>query len=327
MSTLLAAYKKEAEQTVTEEELSRLDSMTLHVAVHPCQETLPIYYAVETGLTDSLGVSVELLPLTTMEDCDTALINGRAEVAASDIARAICMRKDGVKATIIAQMEGDLRLFSAKGKRITAIKQLKERLVAMERHSESDYWSDEILKGTTLDRLDIFRVQFNDQKLREKMLQDGLIEAAFLNEPYASLAEEGGAKELWRRDAKLKSWMTLLIPQRLQSDTARHTQISRFLRACVLATKAINEKGREDIVKDILKKDFHLSYAQVDTLESLMPKDMKPYKAVLEDDVNGVKQWLVGREWIKQSLNTDSIFTNKFFVEDAEKRGNQTNRQ
>lgn len=200
--------------------------MALHVAVFPTLETLPLYYAERSGMLDEAKTDIRLVHYESMADCDTALTRGHAEVSFTDVARIIAlMHEDTVALTPIATTASTLALFSPKERKITHIEQLKERTIGMERHSRSDYWSDYILKGTDLTTLDIFRVQVGSTHLRYDMLMSGLIDAAFLPQPYASLCDTSLVNCLWQQPEDSKSWTVLAIPTRLQKDSARTKQM------------------------------------------------------------------------------------------------------
>lgn len=308
---LCACGTKEApDEEVTSMEEARKDSMALHVAVYPCEGALPLYYAEAAGMLDSAG-DIRLLHLKTMEDCDTAIQFKHAEVVMSDIARLLCMRKDGFRATAIAGLPGSLGIFTPKSTRINEVKQLKERIVAIDRHSETDYYSDKVLEGTKLDRLDIFRTQFNNHKLREEMLTNKLVDGAFLDEPYATLALAHGAKRIWQRDEKAATWGVLATPTTLLTDKRRMEQMQSLAEAYRLAVEAMNNGSNAALTGEILKKHYELPNIEVDTLTSLQSSiTISNLRPIQDETVETAKKWLVGRQWINASLSTDSITHN-----------------
>lgn len=312
LTTLWACGGKQ-EDVVDEALLARQDSAALHVAVYPCQSCLPFYYAEAKGLFKSLDTDIRLIHLSTMEDCDTALTFHRAEVSATDLARLLCMRKDGYRCTAIATMNNPLSMITAKGKRITSVKQLKERLVAMDRHSFTDYLSDKMLEGTGLEKLDIFRTQFNIHKLRCDMLNNALVDAAFLDEPFAQYALEMGGKQIWKNDSTQQTWNVLAIPTTLVNDPTRTAQMEALFKAYDQAVEAINKQEDSAIIDSLLKYTFELPHAAVDTIPALKEFHVSPLSPIKEETTSMAKEWLVGRGWIKQSLNTDSLYINKLF--------------
>lgn len=308
---LISCGKKE-EVVVDKSKEKANDSLALHVAIFPCENCLPLYYADAKGMNKADAEGISLMYLSTMEDCDTALINHSSEVSASDIARLICMRKDGFNATAIAQMPVTLQLLSAKGKRITEVKQLKERLVAIDRHSESDYYSDEMLKKIGMDRLDIFRTQFNNHRLRCSMLMNALVEAAFLDEPYATLAREKGAKEIWKSENASEAWPVLATSTQMLQDERRMAQMQALVAMYQKAVKELQENPDTIVLRNILKTHYELPSEDVDTIPQLLPRHYSELTPMKEEILNKAKQWLVERKWI-ESVNTENILTDKAF--------------
>lgn len=306
---MLACGEKNAETGEQEARQRQMDSMALQVAVYPSEGCLPLYYAEQTGMFDSLKANIHLHHLPTMEDCDTALMRHHVQVSASDYARVICMRKDKFRATAIAQLPANLALYTAKGSRLNDVKQLKERIVALERHSESDYQSDKLVEQAKLERLAIFRTQFNNYKLREEMLTNRLIDAAFLDQPYATLAAERGAKLIWQRNGNEQGWTVLAMPTAIVKDAKRKEQVKMLLKIYDMAAKAMNDStANQKPIEDILKTHYAIANADVDTLPSIRKAVCpSPVKGPKLETADVARQWLTTRGWIKPSIIIDSL--------------------
>ncbi len=299
-----------------EEQLARQqqkDSMALHVAVYPSEGCMPLYYAEQTGLFDSLKANISLQHMPTMEDCDTALMRHHVQLSASDYARVICMRKNNFRATAIAQLQPSLTLCTAKGSRLNEVKQLKERLVAMERHSESDYQSDKLVELAKMERLAIFRTQFGNYKLREEMLTNRLVEAAFLDQPYATLATERGAKIIWKRKNNEEAWAVLAMPTALMKDAQRTEQVKMLIKIYDMAAMELSDstKVNQKSVETILKTCYAIPNADVDTLPAIRTSLIsRPLLDAKQETADAARQWLLTRGWIKASVVTDSLVAN-----------------
>ena len=81
------------------------DSTALHVALVPTMDNLPLYYAKETGIYDSLGLNIELLTYSSAMDCDTAFTNGEADGVVSDIVKANLWRSRGDSVKVVMRTE------------------------------------------------------------------------------------------------------------------------------------------------------------------------------------------------------------------------------
>ena len=289
------------------------ESARLTIAVYPSQGCLPLYYAEAKG--DSTNF-MKFMHLDTMEDCDTALFHHSAQVAFTDLARLICMRKDGFRTTAVAQIPVRWTLFTAKGKRISKVTQLKERLVALARHSETDYLSDFMLQDTELEQLDVFRTQFNNHKLRMDMLTQGLVEGAFLDEPFATVAQERGAMPIWQSDTLQPGWTVLAVSTTLLSDTLMVGQVRQLIHRYQEAVNELRTKPDTLLLHQILKHHYKLPYADVDTLQELVSRTsscLHFLQPVKENAFQTAKSWLTERKWITKSLKTDSLYISRFF--------------
>lgn len=295
-------------------EAARLDSMALHVAIYPSEVCMPFYYAEATGIYDSMDVDIRFLHLNAMEDCDTALMSNVVEIAATDIARLMEIQKNGQTFAAIATMNGHLRLMAAKGKAIKDIKQLKERLLAIERHSETDYLSDELTASRELEQLDVFRTQFNQHSIRFDMLNNTLIDAAFLDEPWATIAEYNGAVGMWKKDENEPSWNVLAANNVAQTDTSRVEQVKKLIQGYNLAVQALNKGELKEKYDSILVHTYKIQHEDIDSIEGLKltTKSYRPLTASSDSIVNIAKQWLVRRQWIKPNQPAEQIITDKF---------------
>lgn len=317
LSVSTISCKNRQTNELTAEELkaeeARLDSIALHVGIYPSEVCLPFYYAEATGIYKELGVDIRFLHLNSMEDSDTALIASHAEVVATDIARLICLQKNGLLFKAIATMNGSIRLLAAKDKDIKDIKQLKERLLALDRHSETDYLSDILTEKRELEHLDVFRTQFNQHKIRFDMINNGLVDAAFLDEPWASIAEENGASSMWKRD-KETPWTILATNEEFLSDTTRITQITKLIEGYNIAVQRLNKGEQPERYDSILVYGYSIPYEAVDTIENIhLPVNkFKPLSHVSDSIVQVATAWLINRKWINPNQNTKYLTSDKF---------------
>lgn len=249
---------REAEENSSPEELAKNDSLALHVAVFPTLETLPLYYAERSGILSEAEADIRLLHYESMTDADTAIVRGYAQAGFTDVARIIALlHEKGTQLTPVASTPGTLQLLSPREKKLNRIEQLKEKLVGMERHSRSDYWSDQILRGTDLTPLDIFHVQISAPHRRYDMLMAGMIDAAFLPEPYASLCNDTTlALKLWQQPDSLPSWTVLAIPSAEEQDSLRQPQVRALLKVYEKARRRIISRPDTALLHRIYREEF-----------------------------------------------------------------------
>ena len=296
------------EVMLSAEEESRQDSAALHVAVMPIWSCLPVFYAERTGLMDSAGVDLRLHRFHAQMDIDTAMIRKHAHIGISDIIRAIRINSSPTQVTVFMGTEEPLTLIATKGKRVRSLNQMKEKMIAISRHSMTDYWCDQMLKTTNLTDEQVYRVQINDIKLRADMLRTGLLEGAFVTEPYASWIMKEGHKRLFRtkqEGAMLSSWIVL---DSITNDSTRCTQIERFVQAYRIAIRQMNEAPDRNIIRDILEQEYLIPQEAIDSLR--LPTLTAPF-VPRKQDAETAAEWLRERGKLPPKYNPEHLFNTK----------------
>ena len=291
--------------TVSPEEQMRRDSAALHVAVMPTADCLPLYMAQRTGLFDSVGVDVRLLTYQAQIDIDTALAKGHVELAYSDLIRAIMMQQDTVGLYAVAAADADLTLITARRGRVRKLSQLKERMVAIARHSITDYWSDCLTDSASLVRDYIFRPQINSLRIRRDMILNNTMDAAFFPEPYATqLRLQGNQSHLSTRgqSPRLGAW---LIPVRVSTDTVRMTQVKLLWQAYNRAADRLNAHST-DSLNHILHGIYGVPDSLCDTISLLLPH-FTHIGPPQQSDADAALQWLKGRNQCRKGYLADTL--------------------
>lgn len=279
---MLASCSQRQEATQFQADSTGIDTTVLCVAVMPAMSCLPVYYAEKTGLADSLGLEMQLLRYQAQMDIDTAIINGYADIAFTDLIRCARLSKQ-VNLAPIASCDEPLSLISLKTKRVKQVNQMKEQMIAVSRLSATDYWCDRVLDSTRTSYDDIYRPQINDVWLRAEMLRQGLIDAAIMGEPFATWMTMLGHKRLFESRGKqpqLYAWA---------ASTATKQQQKAFLNVLKEATTRLSKPSEATLLRDILKQEYQLPPALVDTLEL---QRVKQVTTVRESDITAAQDWL-----------------------------------
>ena len=284
--------------SATTEEASNnveLDSTALRVAVLPTMECLPFYVAQECGLYDSLHLSVNLLTFNASMDADTALHNKRTDVAVTDLVKANLWCSQGDSISILMSADLNLYLVTAATARIKSAKSLKEKIIAITRHSALDYSTDQILTSVNLKSEELNKPQINNIALRASMLDQQQYDGALLPEPYATVSEGKGARRvIGSGDVGCAANMMVLVA----SDSvqkARKADISLLLKAYDMAVDLINKKAKHEA-------PLLLSYLPMDEQvpDSLAHVPQFKHAAMPPDSAtNSTRQWLKSRSLVK----------------------------
>ena len=292
--------------TLSPEEIARRDSAALHVALMPVADCLPFYVAQRSGIYERLGLDLRILTLQAQLDTDTALMRGRAELAYSDLARAIMLQQmNSTEIRAIAATEGELQLITTRKGRVRQLTGLKERMVAVARHSITDYWSDRLTDTAGLARADIFRPQINNVRIRTDMLCNGTMDAAFLPEPYATEAVLRGNRQNFSTQNLQPRLMVLLAPQWVLNDSMRCQQLRLLFQGYEEAAQALNEQ-RADSVGNLLKGLCLTPDTLIDSITRAM-KHFAPLRSPEKADAEAALAWLRERGKVRKNYNTDSL--------------------
>ena len=280
---MLASCSQRQEATQFDADSTGIDTTVLRVAVMPAINCLPVFYAERTGLADSLGLEMELLRYQAQMDIDTAITFGHADIAYTDLIRIAKLNKAKVTLSAFASCDEPISLISLKTKRVKQVNQMKEQMIAVSRLSATDYWCDRLLDSTRTSYDDIYRPQVNDVRLRAEMLRQGLIDAAMMGEPYATWMTMLGHKRLFLSKGKqpqLYAWANI---------SATKKQQKVFLDILKEATEQLGKPSEAALLRDILKQEYQLPPAVVDSIE-LQP--VRQTSTVRPADTEEAEKWL-----------------------------------
>lgn len=168
----------------------REDSAALKVAVMPTLDCLPLFVAEERLMFDT-AVDIRLKRYTALMDCDTALQRGRVELAVSDLVRTERMAAQGLKLRYLTATNAYWLLIGNRNQRITELKHLDDRMVAMTRYSATDLLAEMAVDSGKLKPERVFRIQVNDVNVRLGMLENNVMDALLLTEPQLTQAMLG----------------------------------------------------------------------------------------------------------------------------------------
>ncbi len=295
------AHKQEAMLSVAE--AKKADSLALHVALMPTLGCLPIYYAEQTGITDSLHLDMRLLRYSAQMDIDTAIARGHADVAYTDIIRAIRL-SDSVSVTSFLANEEPITLVAEKGKKVKKMKQMSEKMIAICRLCATDYWCEKMLDSAKISQDSVYRPQINDVKLRGKMMRTGLLEGAMLEEPYASWAVMDGNKKLMQSQGMPFQFAVWVTTDSIGKDNRKTEQMRKFVAAYKLAVENISKGLYADSLRSILIKEYEMPDSVADSLKLIPIKQpFLPQKKDVEEAIT----WLSGRNITPKKFNSDTF--------------------
>ena len=261
---------QETAHRLSKAEKARLDSIdkaSFKVGVMPTLDCLPLFVAQEERLFDTLGVTVHLKAFSAQMDCDTALQRGRVEGSITDLIRAERLVKKGVKLSYPIATDTYWQLISNRKSRISELKQLSDKMIAITRYSATDYLAD-VAIDSARPKYDVYRVQINDVRIRLKMLLNNEMDAVLLTEPQATKARmEKNPVLMDSRDKKVHLGAFAFRDKAL-AQKERKQQLQLFVKAYNMAVDSINKNGFVHYA-DLLKKYCDADEATVKALPKL----------------------------------------------------------
>lgn len=234
--TRIARTRAEYEKQV------RANRAALKIGALPTMDCLPLFIAQDDSLFKATGSDIRLKMRNSQLDNDTAFIGGSIEGMVTDIKRLENIEKKGIAVKRIAMTNAYWQLYGNPKARIFEVKQLGNKMVAMTRYSATDYLTDVALKGVKTQGT-VYRVQFNDVKLRLKMLLNNEMDALWFTEPQATQARLFGANLLYDSQKAGFHLGSLAFRQQAWDDKARKKQIADFISAYNQAVDSINAHG------------------------------------------------------------------------------------
>lgn len=237
--------KGEAKHRRTKAEKARLDSIdraSFKVGVMPTLDCLPVFVAHDYRLFDTLGVTVHLKSFTAQMDCDTALVGGSVEGSITDLIRANHLVKRGIALRYPIASDTYWQLITNRKARITKLKHLSDKMIAMTRFSATDYLAD-LAVDSGKPQFDVYRVQINDVRIRLKMLLNNEMDAALLTEPQATMARMAKNPVLMDSRDKNLHLGVFAFREKALKKPERKKQLDLFLKAYDMAVDSINKNG------------------------------------------------------------------------------------
>lgn len=200
-------------------------------------------------------------------DCDTALTNKRVEGSVTDLVRAARLQSKGTKLTFPIATSAYWQIISNRRSRISELKQLSDKMIAITRYSATDYLAT-LAIDSVHPKYDVYRVQINDVNIRLKMLLNNEMDAVLLSEPQATRARlEGHVKLMDSRDKNVRLGVFAFRTEALK-EPRRKQQLGLFIKAYNMAVDSINKNGVQHY-KDLIIKNCGVDARTVDALPKL----------------------------------------------------------
>lgn len=285
-----------------------IDSLSLRVGILPTLDCLPFYIAEETGIFDTLGLNIHLISYSCAMNCDTSFLRHHLDCAMSDIVKAQLWNaeNDSVRGLLTTPLR--LYLLTSRQARIINVESIKEKIIAITRHSVCDMLLDNISRSVKLGSEEVNKPQINDFDLRMSMLVQNQYDGALLPEPYSSLAQQRGARLVSPSDRFCQD-LSLLVAHRSTLEQ-RPNDLKLLVKAYNQAVDTINARIASGSGHSLLSA-LPITDIETDTTLTLRPFSY----ATLPNDssLTAARTWAVGRKLLP-AKKTDTTLIDSTFV-------------
>lgn len=254
------------EESVLPEDSAVSDTLALNILCSPTMESLPLYHAVESGLCDSLHLSLVIHTATSQFDIDSIMRRTkRIDGAVFDTYRLQYYKSIGkpLPVTKCLPLTGSWKLLTSAKLRLRETSKLKKRPVATARYATSYHLLEEFLRGAGLKTTDLYHAQINDYQTRLEMLDGAQIDACVLPEPYATLAEIQGHRVIASCDS-VRSFQLCFRDKSLK-DKRKERQIKLLKEVYQNARKELRKQGVH-VADSALIKTYGIQSGAIDSI-------------------------------------------------------------
>ena len=254
LSLVIALAACSSDEKKPADTAKKVNKKALHVALMPIADCLPIYYAEQTGIYDSLGLDLAITDKMSLFDLDGQMDVKTTDGIFTDVARIQHNKSKGKEWTVVMATNGKWALVANRNQRFSKVDQLTDRIVCISRFSVSDFLAAKALKQNGLKYDDALRVQVNNLEVRLNMLENNQVETAVLPQPYLARAVEKGHKVLMAFEAEDNNLGCMAFKKTTLEDKRKAKQVELFIKGYNLAADKINKGGRKSCDSLLVKK-------------------------------------------------------------------------
>jgi len=225
------------------ERYAAADSSALSVGVMPTADCLPAFIVAEHGIAERHGLRLRLARYNARMDQDTAIVRGRIDgMFADSVNVAYLKKKHGTKLVECRTTGATWQLVAGRSSRIARLDQLGDKIIAHACYSATEWLTNATMKGVKTSA-DVYKVQVNDVRVRLNMLMVAAVDAAWLPEPYASIALKHGHKKIADSKKRGANLGTLAFTSQVMADKKKRPQVDLFLKCLDEAADSIRKYG------------------------------------------------------------------------------------
>ena len=180
----------------------RIHPHTLKIAVIASIDALPLYIAENERYFYKEGVTVEIVPVATPTERDSLLRSGQVDAVVTDLVSTLLINQDQIEVLVVrtlletTEKSPRFKLVSTPGSEKLTVGDLKNDEIGVVRFTDAEYLLERVINKAGLRQGEYIKIDIQPTADLYNLLMNGKVQAAFLPEPYASLAEKKDANSI-----------------------------------------------------------------------------------------------------------------------------------
>jgi NitT/TauT family transport system substrate-binding protein len=275
---------------------------TLRIAVLPILDALPMYVADAQGYFTAAGIKVEFVPVSSAAERDQIMQAGQADGMINDPISTVLYNKDTQKIAIVrfartaSPDQSQYSIVASKASGFTKPEDLKGVEIGISEGTVIAYTTDRLLQHAGLTKDDIKTTNVPKIPDRLQLLSEGKMQAANMPEPFATLAEQGGAVRIID-DRSLPEIGTSEISFSVATLKAKPETVKKYLAAIDKAVADVN--GNPDKWTTLLTDKKLIAAPLIGKYK--LPR-FPPASVPSEAQIKDVEAWMTDKGLIKADV-------------------------
>ena len=167
------------------------------VGVMPTMDCLPIFLLKDSALYNPDDIDIRLKEYTSQRDCDTAMINGRVQVAVTDLVQAEYLKEEkNAVLDYMTETNATWQLMATPTSGIKQVEDLGDKVIGLAFNSVTQYLTIQVISSHSIKNR-TYGSQINDIFIRMQMLRNKQLDAVWTSEPQTTQAKILGNKEIY----------------------------------------------------------------------------------------------------------------------------------
>ena len=271
----------------------------------PAKPSIPIIIAQEKGFFKKEGLDIEVIPFTSPNERNAAVLSGQIDGSIADIMTTLTFRKNKIDVIITSDINEDFELLVSPNTEVNSVKELDGKTVSLVPGFVLEYIMDEMAEA---DNINYDIVTIPSFSGRFELLLANKIDSVIFTEPQASMLAAKGAKKIANaKDYDLKAG-TIQFNQEVLSK--KPEKIKAFYNAYNKAIDYLNNTEAEKYSSSLKNYGFPQAITKFLGGKNEYDKAGK----ISSKGFNSVLEWCKAKGNIKNNYSLKEVSNFKYVV-------------